>query len=60
MSFRDPSMIFSTAGKSPIIKGLAKGTYDLTLTVTDNAGKTGQDTSELESCFISTAIHGSP
>ncbi|MBN1618748.1 PKD domain-containing protein [Candidatus Dojkabacteria bacterium] len=55
----DPANDKSATGKTPNITGVAKGTYDVTLTVTDNVGKTGQDTIEMESCFISTAILGS-
>ena len=52
-----PPIIRTASGKKPAITGLAKGTYDVTLTVTDNVGKTGQATMMLKSCFISTAMN---
>jgi len=47
----------SATGKKPAITGLAKDTYDVTLTVTDTSAKTGSTTMVLKSCFISTAIY---
>ncbi|MEA3221694.1 MAG: PKD domain-containing protein [Thermodesulfobacteriota bacterium] len=45
------------SGVNPTFSGLAKGTYTVTLTVTDCADKTDTDTIELRSCFISTATN---
>jgi hypothetical protein len=53
----NPANNKSASGKKPTITGLAKDTYDVTLTVTDNVHKTGQATIALKSCFISTAMY---
>jgi len=52
----NPANSKSATGKKPAITGLAKDTYDVTLTVTDTSAKTGKATMVLKSCFISTAI----
>jgi hypothetical protein len=53
----NPANNKSASGKKPKVTGLAKDTYDVTLTVTDNVHKTGQATIALKSCFISTAMY---
>ena len=53
----NPANNKSASGKKPKVTGLAKDTYDVTLTVTDNVAKTGQATMVLKSCFISTAMN---
>ena len=52
----NPANSKSATGKKPAITGLAKDTYDVTLTVTDTSTKTDTATMVLKSCFISTAI----
>ena len=53
----NPANSKSALGKKPAITGLAKDTYDVTLTVTDTSAKTGQATMVLQSCFISAAMN---
>lgn len=53
----NPANSKSASGKKPAITGLAKDTYDVTLTVTDTSAKTGKATMVLKSCFISTAMY---
>jgi len=53
---KNPANSQSASGKKPAITGLAKDTYDVTLTVTDNSAKTGTASMVLKSCFISTGI----
>jgi hypothetical protein len=53
----NPANNKSASGKKPTITSLAKDTYDVTLTVTDNVAKTGKATMVLKSCFIATAMY---
>ncbi len=52
-NFRFPSNNKTATGPTPTVTGLAKGYYDVTLTVTDNDGLTGIDTMTVTSCFVS-------
>ncbi len=53
-NFRIPSNNKNATGPTPTVTGLAKGWYDVTLTVTDNDELTDTDTMVVTNCFIST------
>lgn len=49
----DPANDKTVSGETPTVTGLARGTYDVTLTVTDDDGLTDTDETIVTNCFIS-------